>query len=43
MKYPIEYITLSDIILRYNIDRRGSKSISFRRYETKFKTEYFVV
>ena len=40
MGYPVEYIILSDIILEYNIDRRDSKFISFKRYEIKLKTEY---
>ena len=40
MRYPIEYIILSDIVLEYNIDRRNSKFISFKRCKIKFKTEY---
>ena len=40
MRYPVEYIILSDIILGYNMDRRDSKFISFKRYEIKFKTKY---
>ena len=40
MKYPVEYTILSDIILRYSIDRRDPKLISFERYKIKFKTGY---
>ena len=40
MKYVIEYFISSDIILEYSINKRYSKSISFERYEIKFKTEY---
>ena len=40
MEYPVEYTILSDIVLRYNINRRDPKFISFKRYEIKFKTGY---
>ena len=40
MGYPLGYTILSDIILRYNINKRNPKSISFKRYEIKFKTGY---
>ena len=40
MEYPIEYTILSDIILKYSINRRNSKFISFKRYKIKFKTKY---
>ena len=40
MGYPVGYIILSDIILRYNIDRRDPNFISFKSYEIKFKTGY---
>ena len=40
MKYSMEYIIPSDMILGYDINRRNSSSISFKRYETKFKTGY---
>ena len=40
MGYPVGYIILSDIILRYNMNRRDSRFISFKRYEIKFKTGY---
>ena len=40
MKYPVGYIILSDMILGYNMDRRDSKFISFKRYRIKFKTGY---
>ena len=41
MKYPVEYIISSNIILGYDMGRRDPHSISFERYEIKFKTEYF--
>ena len=41
MEYPVGYIILSDIILRYDMNRRDSKFISFKRYKIKFKTGYF--
>ena len=40
MEYSVEYTILSDIILEYNINRRDSKFISFKRYEIKFRTKY---
>ena len=40
MEYSVEYIILSNMILRYNMDRRDPNSISFKRYEIKFKTKY---
>ena len=40
MGYHVEYTILSDIILRYNINRRDPKLISFKRYKIKFKTGY---
>ena len=40
MEYPVRYIILSDIVLEYNMDRRDSKFISFKRYKIKLKTEY---
>ena len=40
MEYPVGYIIPSNIVLEYNIDRRDSKFISFKRYKTKFKTKY---
>ena len=40
MKYPVGYIILSDMVLRYGIDRRDPKFISFKRYGIKFKTGY---
>ena len=42
MKYPVEYIILSNIVLRYNMSRRDSKLISFKRYRIKFKTGYSI-
>ena len=40
MRYSVEYTILSDIILGYNMNRRDSKLISFKRYQIKFKTGY---
>ena len=40
MKYLVEYTISSGIILEYNINRRDSKFISFKRYRIKFKIEY---
>ena len=40
MKYLVGYTISSDITLGYNIGRRDSKFISFKRYEIKFKTGY---
>ena len=40
MEYLVEYIISSDMILRYSMGRRDPKSISFKRYEIKFKTGY---
>ena len=40
MGYPMGYIILSNIILGYDMSRRDLSSISFERYEIKFKTEY---
>ena len=40
MRYPVGYPISSGIILKYNMDRRDSDSISFKRYEIKFKTGY---
>ena len=40
MGYPVGYIIPSDMVLRYNMDRRDPNSISFKRYEIKFKTGY---
>ena len=40
MRYPVKYIISSDIILEYNMGRRDSKFISFKRYKIKFKTGY---
>ena len=40
MEYPVKYIISSDIILGYNMGRRDPNSISFKRYEIKFKTGY---
>ena len=36
----MEYIISSDIVLEYNIIKRNSKLISFKRYEIKSKTKY---
>ena len=41
MEYPVGYIISSDIVLGYSMDRRDPNSISFKRYEIKFKTGYF--
>ena len=41
MGYPVRYIISSNIVLRYNMDRRDPSLISFKRYEIKFKTGYF--
>ena len=38
MEYPVEYTISSDIILRYNMNRRDPNSISFKRYGIKFET-----
>ena len=40
MKYPVEYIISSDMVLKYSMDRMNSKFISFIRYKIKFKTGY---
>ena len=40
MGYPVGYTILSDIILGYNIGRRDSNPLSFKRYKIKFKTGY---
>ena len=40
MGYPVGYTISSNIILGYNMDRRDPNSISFKRYEIKFKTGY---
>ena len=40
MEYPVGYTISSGIILKYSMGRRNSKFISFKRYKTKFKTEY---
>ena len=40
MGYPVGYIILSDMILKYSIGRRDPSSISFKRYGIKFKTGY---
>ena len=40
MGYSVGYIISSGIVLGYNMNRRDSKSISFERYEIKFKTGY---
>ena len=40
MGYPVEYPIPSGIILKYNINRRDSNLISFKRYKIKFKTGY---
>ena len=40
MGYPVGYIILSGIILKYGMGRRDPDSISFKRYGIKFKTEY---
>ena len=40
MGYPMGYTILSNIILGYNMGRRDSSSISFKRYGIKFKTGY---
>ena len=42
MGYPVGYPILSGILLGYNIDRRDSDPISFKRYEIKFKTGYLI-
>ena len=42
MEYSIEYTISSDIVFKYNTNRRDPKFIYFRRYETKFKTGYLV-
>ena len=40
MEYPVGYIILSNMVLRYSIDRRDPKFIYFKRYGIKFKTGY---
>ena len=40
MGYSVGYTISIDIILRYSINRRDSKFISFKRYKIKFKTGY---
>ena len=40
MGYPVEYTIPSDMVLKYSIDRRDSKLISFKKYRIKFKTGY---
>ena len=40
MGYPVGYTIPSNIVLGYNIGRRDSKFISFKRYRIKFKTGY---
>ena len=42
MEYSVEYTISSDMVLEYNIDRRDSKFISFKRYEIEFKTGYSI-
>ena len=40
MEYPVGYIILSNIVLRYDMGRRDPNAISFERYGIKFKTGY---
>ena len=40
MEYPVGYPIPSGIVLGYNINSRDPDSISFKRYEIKFKTGY---